>query len=286
MGSPYTNTKRSGGKPSALQKSLKRMLFLSAFVLTGAGIYSLITYILEDKNTTVEVELPYGTIDQLIDPEVFTKAYMSVNCNDALLNNTQTIRVAGHIVSGDQKQAFSLIKKRPDQMLFTIDRGSHEMSFGVSDSLVWRRIRAPQHDDLFSLVEGEEANAWLEQRRFFDWIISATLGEGRITGIVGDLWEQTDCLRVSIEGADGEAVDILVSPHTMYPIAELQTLADGTIKQSVFSDYRDIDGMPLPFKMVSSVDGESVSQIILETASLNSGVLSKLFDIPKDLQTN
>lgn len=71
----------------------------------------------------------------------------------------------------------------------------------------------------------------------------------------------------------------------MHPIAELEPQADGTIKQTVFSDYRDIDGMPLPFKMESSVNGNTDSLIILDAASLNSGVLSKLFEIPEALLT-
>ncbi|MFQ3243232.1 MAG: hypothetical protein ACI9JZ_002942 [Lentimonas sp.] len=283
MGSPYTNIKLIGEKPEKLQKSLIIIILVGTFVISCAAIYTLTTFIRADKNTTIEVELPYGTLSDLTAPDVFTQAYLSVNCNATLLKNTQTIRVRGHMVNGDHKQAFSLIKKRPDRMLFTIDRGSYEMTFGVSNDTVWRRIRAPQHDDLFALVEGEEADAWLGQRRFFDRIISASLGEGHITGIEGVIWEKTDCLKVSIRETDEVAVEILVSLRTMYPIAELETLVDGTIKQTVFSDYRDIDGMPLPFNIKSSVNGEADSLIILDAASLNSGVLSKLFDIPEAL---
>ena len=283
MESPYTNAKQIDGEPSKLQRLFKIMIFVSAIVISCAAIYTLIAFIRTEKNTTLEVTLPYGTLNDLTNPEVFTQAYLAVNCNATLLENTQTIRVTGHIVNGDHKQAFSLIKKRPDLMLFTIDRGSHEMTFGVSDDTVWRRIRAPQNDDQFAQIEGQEAKAWMEQRRFFDRIISASLGEGHITGIEATIWKGTDCLKVSIQDTDGEAVETLVSPHTMYIIAELETQADGTIKQTVFSDYREIDGMPLSFKMESSINGEVGSLIILDAASLNSGVLSKLFDTPEAL---
>jgi hypothetical protein len=203
-----------------------------------------------------------------------------VNCNATLLEKTQTMRVSGHRVNGDNRQAFSLIKKRPDQMLFTIDRGSHESTYGVSGDTVWRRIRAPQHDDLFALIEGQEADAWLDQRRFFDRIISASLGEGRITAIEASSWTGADCLKVSA------AVDILVDPRTMHPIVELEPILDGTIKQTTFSDYRDIDGMFIAFDMVSSVEGEQQGRIIIDKASINSGVLSTLFDLPESLISN
>jgi hypothetical protein len=92
-----------------------------------------------------KITLPHGTLSELTHIEAFTQVYPSVNCNAPLLANTQTIRVTGHMVNGDNRQAFSLIKKRPDRMLYTVDRGSHEMTFGASGDTVWRRIRAPQH---------------------------------------------------------------------------------------------------------------------------------------------
>lgn len=106
MGSPYTNTKRSSGKPSKFQKLFRRMIFLGALVLSCAAIYSLIAFIRADKITTPKVELPYGTLSELTDSDVFTQAYLSVNCNATLLENTQTIRVTGQMINGDHKQVF------------------------------------------------------------------------------------------------------------------------------------------------------------------------------------
>ena len=129
---PWTNNPRNGGKPTKLQKLVKLTVHLGAITLSLAAIATKIT-------------LPHGTLSELTHIEAFTQAYPSVNCNAPLLANTQTIRVTGHMMNGDNRQAFSLIKKRLDRMLFTVDRGSHEMTFGVSGDSAWRRIRAPQH---------------------------------------------------------------------------------------------------------------------------------------------
>ena len=72
----------------------------------------------------------------------------------------------------------------------------------------------------------------------------------------------------------------------MHPIVELEPIPDGTIKQTTFCDYRDIDGMPIAFDMVSSVEGEQQGRIIIDKASINSGVLSTLFDLPESLISN
>jgi hypothetical protein len=286
MGSPYTNTTRKHGKPTKLQQLVKLTVYLGTVAISLGAIATIASFVRSEDESTAVIERPYAPLSELTQIETFTQAYLTANCNSALLENTQTIRVTGHVVSGDSRQTFSLIKKRPDQMLFTIDHASHEMTFGVSGDTVWRRIRAPQHDDRFALIEGPEAEAWLGQRRFFDRIISTSLGEGRITAIEVTNWTGADCLKVSTLSADGAAVDILVDLQTLYPIVELEPTQEGTIKQTRFSDYRDVDGMLIAFDIVSSIEGEQQSRIIIDKASINSGVLSKLFDVPESLIAN
>lgn len=206
-----------------LRKLVKLKVYLSVIALSFAAVATIVGFIRSGDNATTEIALPHGTLNELTHVDTFTQAYLSVNCNVTLLENTQAIRVTDRFVSGDT---------------------------------VWRRIRAPQHEDLFALVEGQEA-AWLRQRRFFDRIISASQGEATITGIEATTWEGADCLKVSTLAPHEAAVDILITTQTMYPIAKLEPLADGTIKQTIFSDYRDIDGMPMPFKIESSVNGKT-----------------------------
>jgi hypothetical protein len=44
--------------------------------------------------------------------------------------------------------------------------------------------------------------------------------------------------------------------------------------------------MLIAFDIVSSVESEQQSRIIIDKASINSGVLSKLFDVPESLIAN
>lgn len=164
MSSSYTNTKHKSGRPSRLHNLFRRLTLVSAFVISCAAIYQLTRLIGIEADATIENKLPHGSLKKLTDPAAFTKAYLAVNCNATLLEQTQTIRVAGHMINDDSKEAFTLIKKRPDKIRFTITRDSHQMTFGVSGDTVWRRIRTPQHKDLFALIEGLEAETWLKQK--------------------------------------------------------------------------------------------------------------------------
>ena len=289
MSSSYTNTKRrrvKSSKTSKLQKRVKLVAYLTATTIAVIAIANIVHSTRTGDNVVVEKKFPHGTLDQLTKPTHFKQAYLSVHCTNALRHNTHSIRFVGEIQSGDRNEPFTLFKKRPDLTLMTIDRGSHEITFGVNDERVWRRIRSPQHEDRFALIEGDEAAQWLKQRHFFDRIIRATQGNGRITAIEATTWEATDCLKVTTQHNEDGTVDTLIDPLTMYPIAELKILPDNRIKQIVLNDYRTINGMPIPFEITNSVDNAVQSRIQLRSVKLNPGVLSSLFEVPESLLTN
>lgn len=247
------------------------------------AIASLVNLIREQQVVEAEDPLPYGTLSELSVPETFIAAYLSVNCPPALLEKTQTIRVSGKMINGDQTHPFTLIKKRPDQTLMNIDLGTYEMTVGVTGKQVWRRIRVSQQADQYALIEGEEAAAWQEQGRFFDRIISTSLGEGSLTDIATTQWNAQACLGVTTQNTGQDPVTTVVDPQTLYPLAELQTLPDGSIKQTVFNDYRVISGMPIPFNITTVTPDQQHNIIQIQQAALNPGVLSKLFDLPEPL---
>ena len=285
MRSNYTNTKAINGQSTTLKKLSWMLLCFGVIGLTSAAVYSVINNKVSSPNTALaEVRLPYGSIQELSDRETFMAAYLSVNCKSDLLRRTQTIRASGTIESGGENSSFTLIKKRPDKMRFTIKRGSQEIIFGVSADSVWQCIRAPEQEDQFARIEGEEAAAWVAQTRFFDWIISANQGEGEIVGIEVKQWAGNDSLKVGVMDAYGNTYEIFIDPQTLYPLAERQTLPDGRITETIYSDYRDVDGLPTPFQLAISKDSKVVSKIQLNNSALNVGLLSKLFELPNVLQ--
>ena len=297
----YTNTKVINGQSTTLKKLGLLLLCFGVIVLASAAVYSVINDKVSSPNTAtaelrspfgsiqentapVEVRLPYGSIRELSDRKKFMAAYLSVNCKSDLLRRTQTIRAAGTIESGDVNSSFTLIKKRPNKMRFTIKQGSKEIIFGVSADTVWQCIRSPQQEDQFARIEGEEALAWVAQTRFFDWIISANQGKGEIVGIELEQWAGKDSLKVGVIDAYGNTYAIFIDPQTLYPLAERQILPNGEVTETIYNDYRDVDGLPTPFQLSISKDNKVVSKIQLNNSAINVGLLSKLFELPNALR--
>ncbi|WPJ93981.1 hypothetical protein SH580_11110 [Coraliomargarita algicola] len=283
MGSPYTNTKQASDQPSKLQRLSKRILYITTFALTCAAIYTAIQSTRAPDTSTAETQSPRGSIQKLLNPETFMAAYLAINCKAPLLQTTQTIRVTGKIDDGTKNENFVLIKKQPDLMLFTISREAHQITFGVNGQTVWRRIRTPNREPHSTTIDGSEAQTWKSQARFYDRIIEAHLGNGHITAIESAEWEDSECLKVHVTDAEGEKIETFIDPQSMHPLAETQTLPDGTLQKTLYSDYRDVDGMPIPFFMTTYINDKVMNRIQLNSASLNTGIISKLFEIPDSL---
>jgi hypothetical protein len=278
----YTNTKVINGQSTTLKKLCWLLLCFGMIGLASAVVYSVINNkVSSTKSAPVEAQLPYGSIEELSDPKTFMAAYLSVNCKPDILRRTQTLRVTGTIERDGLSETFTLIKKRPNKMRFLVKQGLKEITFGANAEIVWRCVRSPELQEVnYVRIEGDEALQWKKQTRFFDLIISASQGEGQILEIEGDQWAENDSLKVRVMDAYGDTYVIFIDPQTLHPLAERHTRPDGKITETIFKDYRDVDGLPTPFQMSILHDNDAVSKIMINSAAINSGLLSELFELP------
>lgn len=282
----YTNTKVIKGQSTTLKMLCRLLLCFGVIGLAAAVAYSVINNkVSSDKSVPVAAQLPYGSVEELSDPKTFMTAYLSVNCKPDLLRRTQTLRVAGTIERDGLSETFTLIKKRPNKMRFLVKQGLKEITFGANAEIVWRCVRSPElKEDNYVRIEGDEALQWIKQTRFFDLIISASQGEGQILEIEGEQWAEKDSLKVRVMDAYGDTYVIFIDPQTLYPLAERQTRPNGKITETIFNDYRNIEGLPVPFQLTVSQENIAVSKIQINSVAINSGLLSKLFELPSDLR--
>ena len=282
----YTNTKVINGQSTTLQKLCWVLLCLGMIGLAYSVVYTFTNNKVSSPNTApTEVRLPYGSLEELCDPKTFMAAYLSVNCKPDILRRTQTLRVAGTIERDGLSETFTLIKKRPNKMRFLVKQGLKEITFGANAEIVWRCVRSPELQEVnYVRIEGDEALQWKKQTRFFDLIISASQGEGQILEIEGDQWAENDSLKVRVMDAYGDTYVIFIDPQTLHPLAERHTRPDGKITETIFNDYRDLDGLPTPFQLTVSQENNVVSKIQINSAAINPGLLSKLFELPSALR--
>ena len=170
-------------------------------------------------------------------------------------------------------------------MRFFVKQGLKEITFGTDAGIVWRCIRSPQNQEVnYVRLEGDEALKWIKQTRFFDLIISASQGEGQILEIEGEQWAGNDSLKVRVIDTYGDTYVIFIDPQTLYPLAQRQFRPNGKMSETIFNDYRDLDGLPTPFQLTVSQENNATIKIQINSAVINPGLLSKLFELPNTLQ--
>jgi glyoxylase-like metal-dependent hydrolase (beta-lactamase superfamily II) len=89
---------------------------------------------------------------------------------------------------------------------------------------------------------------------------------------------------VTFSDADGAQIALYLDAQT-HRVSKLETLADNavlgdTITEVVFSDYRPVNAVQLPFHVVNRVGGEVVQDLQYSEIKANAGVADTLFDQP------
>lgn len=278
----YTDTKRRCTGHTKGQTLLKILVAMFTIIMVIAAGYAAVNYV----KGLGQVESPPSyhdepidePIDELAKKERFLEKYYLANFNE----DAKTIRVSGKISAAGKEQTFTLTKKRPNLMRLKIKNPPLEVTIGVNGEQVWRKIRVPTQPDTITMIEGEEAAPWIEQGRFYDNIISASQGLGEIKSIVKSDYNSKTYLKVSIMNANDKYVDILVDPKTLHPFAEFKTTKAGN-QTTLMSDFRDVDGMRLPFKIETHLNGELSQTTTITAVTINTGVLSDFFNVPTEI---
>ncbi|MGJ8637894.1 MAG: hypothetical protein ACSHYA_00750 [Opitutaceae bacterium] len=266
------------------QKLFLAFAGVCAFLVLLAAGNSIKKYIDSLAETTEGFDQSKLSLEELSDPTVFLKEYMQVNCNEATMAKAQTVRISGNTKTPNASQEFTLTKKRPNLMRVKIVQDKVEYTIGVHGQNVWKRIRVPKQPDHLQLIAKEYTKPWLVQSRFFDNIINVHLGTGRIDSIGASDYESNTYLKVSIRTQEEDLIKVLVDPDTMHPFAEIKTNEKGQEETTFYSNYQDVDGMPLPFYLKTEVEGNITQEVIIDSAKMNGGVLSGFFDVPEELE--
>jgi hypothetical protein len=146
---------------------------------------------------------------------------------------------------------------------------------------VWQRLSVASEPDKLRTVIGEEKKSWLKHTRFFDWIISAYYGDGRILDQIEITnYNSKDVLKVTVENSHLNVAEILVDPDTMYPIRMHTTSSTGAPVENLMSDYIEVSGIHMPTKIIMKIGGDVHSQTQVTSVKVNTGLLTDIFHRP------
>ena len=208
----------------------------------------------------------------------FTRAYGGFRDADALTS----LSVEGTILQNGQTFDFLMRKKRPHSMRYRLSRESNSIITGYDGSQGWIQTKINEKVSI-DLLDHEAKRSIREQTRFesplfqhfekrdneIELIERITLGE-----------RKTLVLEVIEYGSEVSRYYLDLETAHIVRVDQLDTEGK-LIIQTLYRDYREVEGFPFAFEIETRVGGETRSLAKVKSINVNLGILGFYFAKPK-----
>jgi predicted Zn-dependent peptidase len=223
---------------------------------------------------------PEATAESLAQgQELFAKAVAAMG-GPAKVSAVRGVRMEGDLLQstpmGEMTLAAEVVTAYPDKVRFALDTPGGRMNMIVNGAK--GVIRMPQ--GAMPLPEAERKNILDNFLRepFYVW---QNAGQYRIQALGRLPFAGREALALAISGR-GVEFRLFLDPQTMLPLGNsYQSVTQegpATIEERL-SDYRDVDGVQIPFKTESWANGKKVSAQTVKTLQLNPEAKEELFKV-------
>ena len=196
----------------------------------------------------------------------------------------KTVLIEGQLIQGGQAYEFTLRKRRPDSIRYTLARLEHSITIGFDGVEGWQRITTGDKVQVRTLNKQEVAMLTEEAdfegpllrhlRNFSDRI--HLRGNERVDGELARI--------VEIDQRDGSKRRYFLSESRNLVLrCELLNAAGACLLQTNYRDYRWIETFPFAFEVDNRVDAHLISTVKVERVQVNKdqGLLSIYFKKPR-----
>lgn len=201
---------------------------------------------------------------------------------EANLDRILSIRVEGTIISENQTYDFVQIKKRPQYQRLALSRNRMEIIFGYDGDEVWRRgphspkdkTEAPE----YVILDPDTMPGFIRDASILDHLF---LSDTRVEFLGRTNELGFPCFRLRSTLRNGEQLEHLVDAETYLGVRlKPLNLPEEETVVTIFSDYRPVEGVQIPFSFSTIRDGEVESEVTIHRVTFNIGVYDAFFQIP------
>ncbi len=209
----------------------------------------------------------------------FTKAYGGFRDVGALTS----LSVEGTILQNGQTFDFLMRKKRPHFMRYRLSHESNSIITGYDGSQGW--IRTKNNQDVSIDLLDDEARRKIRYQSRFDSPLFYHLQkrENQIELIERIILDERSVLVLEVIEYDSEASRYYLDFETAHIVRVDHLDADGEVSiQTLFRDYRLVEGFPFAFEIETRVKGETKSLAKVNSIDVNPGIFGVYFAKPKN----
>lgn len=208
----------------------------------------------------------------------FTKAYGGFRDADTLTS----LSVEGTILQNGQTFDFLMRKKRPHFMRYRLSNDYNSVIAGYDGSQGWILTKNNQEVSI-DLID-QEAHRKIRDQSRFDSPLFFHLqnSEYQIELIERTRLEGRSVLVLEVIEYDSEASRYYLDFENTHIVRVDHLDADGEFSiQTLYRDYREVEGFPFAFEIETRVNGETKSLAKVNSIDVNPGIISVYFAKPK-----
>lgn len=208
----------------------------------------------------------------------FTKAYGGFRDADTLTS----LSVEGTILQNGQTFDFLMRKKRPHFMRYRLSNDYNSVIAGYDGSQGWIVTKNNQEVSI-DLIDQEAHRKIRDQSRFDSPLFfHLQKSEHQIELIERTSLDGRSVLVLEVIEYDSEASRYYLDFENTHIVRVDHLDADGEFSiQTLYRDYREVEGFPFAFEIETRVNGETKSLAKVNSIDVNPGIISVYFAKPK-----
>lgn len=208
----------------------------------------------------------------------FTKAYGGFRDADTLTS----LSVEGTILQNGQTFDFLMRKKRPHFMRYRLSNDYNSVIAGYDGSQGWIVTKNNQEVSI-DLIDQEAHRKIRDQSRFDSPLFfHLQKSEHQIELIERTSLDGRSVLVLEVIEYDSEASRYYLDFENTHIVRVDHLEADGEFSiQTLYRDYREVEGFPFAFEIETRVNGETKSLAKVNSIDVNPGIISVYFAKPK-----
>ena len=207
----------------------------------------------------------------------YSDTYGGFRDAEALLS----LSIEGTIEQDGQNYDFMVYQKRPYFMRYRISNGANSVITGFNGSSGWIRVET-NGEVIIKSLNGSEYDSLRKMARFDSPLFRhLEKGQVEINQVKRNIWEGNSVYIIEVRESGDLVSHYYLDMKSAYLLRRDELNAEGGIAfQTLYRDYRDVEGFPLAHEVETRVGEQTVSLANVHTIEVNSGLLSFFFEKP------
>ncbi len=222
----------------------------------------------------------FGIQAQSVD-EILNSYYEAVGMEKQLTHNS--MKATGKSVQMGMETPFTMLQKRPGSFRLEVEMQGATMIQAYDGEKAWMTAPWTGSTDPVEL-SGVQLDA-MKMQADFDGMLYNYADKGYTVELMGtDDMEGTEVYKLKFTNENGNVFYQFIDTenHILLKTTSIMKQGDAEIKsETYFSNYKDMDGIIVPFSVESKMNGQSQSQVIIETVEYDMDVDDSIFHMPE-----